>query len=218
MKKSQGFSILALAGCLCLFTAACSSTSRPAATDTEPASPAAPLAEFVEEVPLTVATITRSASTKLMTELKSHLQQAMKAGGAAEAVSFCSGQAIPLTEQVAAGFPEDISIKRATLKPRNAVNRADQWETEAIHDLQSFLDQGQELPPFRYQMIRDGDTVTYRGYVPIVMGAPCLGCHGDENAMKPELLDQIRKLYPEGNATGYTKGDLRGGIRVEIRP
>lgn len=218
MLKYRGFPMLVLAGCLCLFAWACSSASKPAAATAGPDEPSTPLAEFVEKVPLTVATITRSASTELMTELKSHLQQAMKAGGAAEAVSFCSKQAIPLTDQVATQFSEDIAIKRATLKPRNAANQADPWEVEAIHDLQAILDQGQELPPFRYQVIRDGDTVTYRGYVPIVINAPCLGCHGDENTMKPELLEQIRKLYPDGKATGYAAGDLRGVIRVEIRP
>ena len=66
---------------LCLISAACSSTSQPGGESAERQTSTGPRAEFVTKVPITVATVTRDGSTRLMGQLKRHLQQAMKDGG-----------------------------------------------------------------------------------------------------------------------------------------
>ena len=175
-------------------------------------------ATFVESVPPLVMEISREATEQLMAELQHELQQAMKSGGAAHAVSFCATRALPITMEVESRFSENVGLKRTALNFRNPSNQPDQWETEAIHYLQSIKDKETQLPDYLYQSISKAGETTYRTYRPILIGKPCLGCHGTESAMNPELLSLIREHYPKGKATGHAEGDLRGVLRVEIRP
>jgi len=175
-------------------------------------------AQFVEAVPPMVSEVGREATAQLMEELKGELQQAMKRGGAMEAVTVCSTRALAITREIAARFGTNVSLKRAALRYRNPQNKPDELETEAIHYFESLNEQDGSLPDFLFQQIQDSNGERYRTYAPIVMGNACLGCHGDESTMKPELLAEIREHYPKGTATGYKAGDFRGVIRVEIQP
>ena len=42
----------------------------------------------------------------------------------------------------------------------------------------------------------------------------CVNCHGQN--LKPEVAQQIKKLYPDDQATGFHAGDLRGLLWVEF--
>ena len=175
-------------------------------------------AQFVETVPPMVSEIGREASAQLMEELKGELQQAMKRGGAMEAVTVCSTRALAITGEVAARFGPNVSLKRAALRYRNPANSPDELETEAIHYFVSLNEENGSYPQFLFQQIQDSEGERYRTYAPIIMGKACLGCHGDESAIKAELLAEIREHYPKGTATGYKEGDFRGVLRVEIQP
>jgi hypothetical protein len=47
-------------------------------------------------------------------------------------------------------------------------------------------------------------------------GGPCLACHGDPAAMKPEVAAMLRELFPEDRAVGYKDGDFRGAVSVSV--
>jgi hypothetical protein len=50
--------------------------------------------------------------------------------------------------------------------------------------------------------------------VPIYTDGLCLTCHGDK--IEPELEKEIRKIYPQDQATGFAQGALRGFFFAEI--
>jgi hypothetical protein len=58
---------------------------------------------------------------------------------------------------------------------------------------------------------------TLRLLRPIVMGEPCLACHGPVEGINPRVLELIRAAYPEDLAVGYQAGDLRGAVSVLLR-
>ncbi len=58
----------------------------------------------------------------------------------------------------------------------------------------------------------EGDRI---GYVePIRAIHLCVSCHGPN--VDPELLAEVRSLYPEDQATGFRVGDLRGLFWVTL--
>ena len=53
------------------------------------------------------------------------------------------------------------------------------------------------------------------GYVePIRMKGICMQCHGDR--IKPDVKARLHALYPEDEATGLKKGELRGMFWVKL--
>jgi hypothetical protein len=47
---------------------------------------------------------------------------------------------------------------------------------------------------------------------PILVGAPCLACHGDPASQPEALRAALRASYPQDAATGYRAGELRGAV------
>ena len=53
------------------------------------------------------------------------------------------------------------------------------------------------------------------GYVePIRMKGICMRCHGDR--IEPGVKERLRALYPEDQATGFKRGELRGIFWVKL--
>ncbi len=49
-----------------------------------------------------------------------------------------------------------------------------------------------------------------------IAGPACLQCHGAPDVLVGGVAAALRELYPDDQVTGYTVGDLRGAISVEI--
>lgn len=137
--------------------------------------------------------------------LSSNLQNAIKEGGVEHALQFCNVEAIPLTDSLSSHH--DVSIRRASHKPRNPYNTADSLETTAIKQYINKLEAGDDLQPITYA---NEDRITFHAPITIT-NVLCLNCHGQPNKdIAEEHLATIQELYPNDQATGFSMGDLRG--------
>ncbi len=163
-----------------------------------------------------VAALGDSVAKALLKTLKHELVTTIKQSGVVEAIKVCNVKALPLTEQVAQQFDAKISVKRTSFKIRNPKNQPDDYERQALDYFQKALDEGKPLPAHLIQKIQhDGQTV-YRYYMPLKVAPLCVNCHGDPGHMPENLKQELARLYPQDQATGYRPGDFRGVIRVEI--
>lgn len=138
--------------------------------------------------------------------LMQNVSQAIQTGGTEYAVDFCNLNAIPLTDTVAAVY--DMTIQRLTDKPRNPDN-AIQSET----DKEAWEKIKAEKAHFVMQD-KDGNTFYYK---PIMIGMPtCLSCHGNKTEIAANTLQILEEKYPNGQATGYQSGDLRGMWKLKM--
>lgn len=137
--------------------------------------------------------------------LSANLQNAIKEGGVEHALQFCNVEAIPLTDSLS--DHHDVSIRRASHKPRNAYNTADSLEAEVIAKYIENLESGDDLKPVTYA---DENRITFHAPITIT-NQLCLNCHGKANEdITKENLATIQELYPDDQATGFSMGDLRG--------
>ncbi|NIT56907.1 MAG: DUF3365 domain-containing protein, partial [Aliifodinibius sp.] len=121
------------------------------------------------------------------------------------ALQFCNVQAIPLTDSLSKHH--DVSIRRASHKPRNPYNTADSLEIKVIKQYIKKLKSGNELQPITYA---DENRITFHAPITIT-NALCLNCHGKVNEdISKENLATIQELYPNDQATGFSMGNLRG--------
>jgi hypothetical protein len=122
----------------------------------------------------------------------------------------CSEKAPQIAKEVAAHH--GVTLCRATHKPRNPKNAADEVEKAALEAFGAALAK-KEAPKAQIITNADGSRTFL---APIVLGNPlCLQCHGTPNQdIAPETLAAIQKLYPDDKATGFKLGDLRGLWRI----
>ncbi len=195
-----------------MFTAACGTpdaTTESASAD-ERENPGAGVTDAVVD---RAREIGEGAALALADELFGQLSVELAERGPIDAIEFCSAEAVPATGRVAAAFEDGLDIKRTTFLYRNPENEPDAEESDALRYFERAFVLETEPPDFLVQKVSDRE---YRYYKPLVVVPPCLACHGDPDAMDPELLAKIAELYPEDHAMGYETGNFRGVIRVSI--
>src|SRR5690606_36164658 len=159
-----------------------------------------------------VVAIGDSAALALTGALMSRVQEALREGGPAHAIDFCSELAIPITLEVQGRLPDGVTIKRTSTRIRNPQNSPDSLEQAALAYFESELAAGRPLPPYHIQRA-DGE---WRYYKPIVVAEFCTQCHGPRERLDPAVRRVLAERYPNDHATGYSPGDFRGVIRVSV--
>lgn len=160
--------------------------------------------------PLTPAEEAPKIIAEASGRLSAALGEAIAKGGLASALSVCSERAPQIAAEV--GKTHGVTLRRATAKPRNPKNAADDEEKAALEGFAEALSK-QEAPRPRIITNADGSTSFLS---PILLANPlCLQCHGTpSHDITNDTLAAIRKLYPDDKATGFKPGDLRGLWRV----
>lgn len=157
--------------------------------------------------------IGEEVSTDLMKTLKKALVKEIQGEeGFVGAMKVCNVEALNLTEKIDKKHGEKISVKRTSLRTRNPQNAPDELEKEALEFFRKSMIGNKELAKKLVQQTSEG----FRYYKPLKTNSLCLTCHGDSQNMNPEIVAELAKLYPNDKAIGYTDGDFRGLIRIEL--
>jgi len=138
---------------------------------------------------------------RLQRQLGGRLMEKMQGEGPVGAIEYCSLEALPITDEVAAGT--DWQLSRITDRPRNPANRASAAEREL-------------LDAMRADLAADGLKPLYRhgnaAYRPLVIQPLCLACHGE--SLAPAVDEALQARYPDDQARGYAPNELRGAIKI----
>lgn len=140
--------------------------------------------------------------------LSTRLQQAMKEGGPAHAVEFCSLNALSIVDSLSA--THGARIRRTSDRIRSPIDKPDVEEARMMQAMLAEWKAGSKAMEIPARVVAHGDSIAY--YRPIFISSPaCLKCHGiPGETMDASTLDAIAARYPEDEATGYALGDLRG--------
>jgi hypothetical protein len=173
----------------------------PAAAQPLPASSApAPAATPVDRA--------RAVLGPFKASLKATLTSALAQGPVA-AIEACAVSAPGLA---AAAAHDGVTVGRSAVKLRNPVNAPPAWVVAPMAELAA-------APPkegdHRVVALPDGGT----GYVEtILVGEPCVKCHGAEAAVSPEVRGLLKQRYPADQATGFAQGQFRGVFWAQVAP
>ncbi|MCB4763191.1 MAG: DUF3365 domain-containing protein [Sulfurovum sp.] len=146
----------------------------------------------------------------LKNELKAHMK---KDPSGLEALTFCTGGANKITNDVNAKLPTYAKVRRTALKVRNSkVNTPDKIDKEVMEAYKKSI-VAKTFTPKDIKVIKVGDTT--RVYKPLTIKKVCLKCHGAN--LSPKITKVLKSAYPDDNATGFKEGDLRGVVVAEIK-
>lgn len=152
----------------------------------------------------------RQAALKLGKELKKTLQASLKKDRPVAALEVCNIRAPEIADSVSG---DRIKVARTSLKTRNSSNKADSWEKNVLSEFERLKKSGEQISALEYsEIIRHDGKKTFRYMKAIPTGDVCLMCHGSQIA--EPLASKIKQLYPDDQATGFSKGDIRGAFTV----
>lgn len=143
-----------------------------------------------------------AAKDALFTQLSGRLMEAMGSQGPAGAITVCQKEAPQIATEVSE--VHDLRIGRTGVRLRNSNNQPPSWAkplTDAKTDTPTFV-------------VLDNDDAA--ALLPIKLQRQCLMCHGPKDQIAPVIQDQLAKLYPDDEATGFHEGDLRGWFWIEM--
>ncbi|MFW6020762.1 MAG: Tll0287-like domain-containing protein [Guyparkeria sp.] len=141
--------------------------------------------------------------------LKGELQAAMKEGGPMAAVQICNERA----PEIAADLSEEsgFTLRRTSLKPR-ATEPTD-WERAVMQDFEKRKADGTPIDEIAWHEVKKVDGEKQLRFMKAIgTEGVCLNCHGQD--VDPKLKAEIDRLYPDDQATGYDKGDIRGAFSI----
>ena len=167
---------------------------------------AALVAACATATPVSESDMARAARAlqPLKRELRSALLGALEEGGAERAIEVCQLRAPEIARLTSTGGAR---LGRTSHRLRNPENAPEPWMSEFLAE---YLANPDDDAP-RAVRLASGEI----GYVePIHMKGLCMRCHGDR--IDPGVKERLDALYPEDEATGFKKGELRGMFWVKL--
>lgn len=147
----------------------------------------------------------REAVGRLKRALKQALQKALP-GGFDAAVAACQLQAPEVAAAVSTG---DITVGRATDRPRNPHNALAPWMKPLM---ERFRQPKAEAGTHETLTLPDG-RLAYAE--PIRVKPLCVMCHGQ--SLTEPVRAALAQRYPDDKAAGYAVGDLRGIFWAKVK-
>lgn len=142
--------------------------------------------------------------------LGKNLISAIQKNGSKEALSFCSLNAIKLTDSISKH--EKVKIKRVSNKYRNSQNKPNTEEIKYIKKVEEQLSSKGIVTP--QVSVSENSAIAF---YPILTNDLCLQCHGVPLKDIPkQTFDKIKELYPNDLAINYKSNELRGIWVIEM--
>lgn len=168
-------------------------------------------ASLGEQVEQNVAD-SRATIKQFATSLQGELKAAMQEGGPTQGISVCNEAAPRIAAEASESYGGEVA--RTSLKVRNPDNAPDDWEREVLQRFDRLAQQGADpmkLDHFEVHRTADGGR-EFRYMKAIPTGEVCLTCHGEN--IPASVQETIDEHYPEDEARGFEKGDIRGAFTL----
>lgn len=158
---------------------------------------------------------TKKSVLPIAPKIVAAMQDAVAEKGVAGAIPVCKVMAPALIEEKRQETGWD--IRRVSLKTRNAERGTpDLWEVRQLADFNIRAANGEKIDTIEKSEIVsiDGKPV-FRYMKALPVGDVCVKCHGPAEALDADLKAKLAENYPHDQATGYSKGQIRGALTVK---
>ena len=164
-----------------------------------------------------LTTDSRKVAGSLLQQLGAKLRATLEEKGPEAAVPVCRQFAPELAGQLSreTGW----RVARVSLRTRNPLlGTPDPWEQKALAEFDRRAAAGEKPDTLEFAEVVEEPAGRYFRYLKAIpVGPLCVTCHGPKDQMAPFMVDEIEKQYPHDRATGYTPGQVRGGVTVKRR-
>lgn len=155
----------------------------------------------------------RKVAISVPPKLLQVLSEEIAKGGPESAIEVCRERAPKMAK--AASDETGWAVRRVSLRNRNPKAVPDDWERAALEDFDRRAVAGENTAAMeKGEVVSAGDKKEYRYMRALPVQQLCLSCHGAPQTLKPEVVAQLKKLYPDDKGVGYDVGQIRGAMTI----
>ena len=157
----------------------------------------------------------RATAVELIQRLGAALRQEMSSGGPEGAVVVCRDIAPSLAGELSR--KSGTRVARVSLKTRNPLlGTPDTWEQTALAEFDQLATAGAKPETLERSEIVTEPQGQYLRYLKAIPVQPqCLVCHGSSASLPDGVKAMLAAEYPHDMATGYSPGQIRGGVSIK---
>jgi hypothetical protein len=155
----------------------------------------------------------RQVSMSVPPKLLAVLQAEIARGGPEGAIEVCRVKAPELAR--AASQESGWTVRRVSLRNRNPKAAPDAWERAALEDFDRRAAAGEAAGKLEAAAVVSVDGKPVQRYLRALPTIElCTQCHGPVDKLSPAVVAQLKALYPDDRATGYSVGQIRGAMTL----
>ncbi|MDO9112585.1 MAG: DUF3365 domain-containing protein [Polaromonas sp.] len=155
----------------------------------------------------------RKVAGSVPPQLLQVLSEEIAKGGPESAIGVCREKAPQMARTASA--QTGWAIRRVSLRQRNPKAVPDAWEQTALEDFDRRAAAGESPATLeKWEVVAQADRKEYRYMRALPVQQVCLACHGATDTLKPEVMTQLRTLYPGDRGVGYSIGQIRGAMTI----
>ena len=100
------------------------------------------------------------------------------------------------------------------MKLRNPNNEPDAWELKVLNQFEARKAAGESPDAIAFGEVVEMDGKKQFRFMKAIGTADlCLSCHGSD--IKPDVAAKLDGFYPNDQARGFSKGDIRGAFTLK---
>lgn len=157
----------------------------------------------------------RKVANQLLAQIRGELLKEMEHGGPLRSVIVCKYSVPEITSGLSRKF--GMRVSRVTLKARNpSLGWPDPWEQGVLSEFDKRVARGEKAENLEFAEVVSEPQGKFLRYMKAIPTAQmCLTCHGPTESLTDAIKAQIASEYPFDKATGYSAGQVRGGVTVK---
>jgi len=153
----------------------------------------------------------RAIAARVPASLLGVLQAELATSGPAGAIEACRVKAPEMARNASA--QTGWNVRRASLGNRNPNGVPDAWERATLEQFDARRAAGADPSTLeRYEVVTEGGRQVLRYAKALPTQPLCVQCHGPVGQLGPGVKEKLAALYPNDRGTGYSPGDIRGGL------
>jgi hypothetical protein len=165
-----------------------------------------------EDPPKAALDEARSASTELLTGVRSELLKAIDSSGPLRAIVVCKYTVPEISSAVSRKY--GARVTRVSLRPLNpSLGWGDAWEQKVLMDFDERVAKGEKPEAMEHFEVVNEPAGRFLRYVRALPLLPvCASCHGPADQISEPIRSQFAHDYPHGHSTGTPVGRIRGAV------
>ena len=153
----------------------------------------------------------RAIAARVPANLLAVLTTELQGKGPVGAIEVCQVRAPEMARNASAQTGWE--VRRASLRNRNPGGVPDAWERAALEEFDAKRAAGAEAATLeRAEVVNEGGRQWVRYAKALPTQQLCVQCHGPLDQLGPGVQAKLAALYPNDRGTGYTPGQIRGGL------
>ncbi len=157
----------------------------------------------------TARKVASSVPPKLLQVLTTEIDK----GGPESAIAVCRDKAPEMARN--ASEQTGWTIRRVSLRNRNPKAVPDAWERAALEEFDRRAAAGESPATLeKGEVVSQGAQKEFRYMKALPTQQICMACHGPAEGLSPAVKAQLKQLYPDDKAIGYSLGQIRGAMTI----